>query len=256
MFGSAGVIEMDTSVAGVTVSAVDPDTLPDAASIVVKPADTEVARPLEPAALLMAATEKVDELHIAAAVRSCVVLSEYIPVAVNCRVVPRAIDGFSGVTAMDTSAAGVIVSAVEHKTLPIVAVIVVRPVAAEVAKPREPAALLTVATPPSEEFQVTNAVRSCVVLSEYVPVAVSCCAVPSAKLGLAGFIDRDTSVAAVMVSAVESDTLPTVAVIVVRPVAAEVARPLEPDMLLTVAASAAEEFQIAVAVRSLFVLSV
>ena len=76
MLGSAGVIEMDTSVAGVTVSAVDPDTLPDAASIVVKPADTVVARPLEHAALLMAATEKVDELHIAAAVRSCVVLSE------------------------------------------------------------------------------------------------------------------------------------------------------------------------------------
>jgi hypothetical protein len=256
MLGSAGVIETDTSVSGVTIIVVDPDTFPDAAAITVKPADTEVARPLEPAALLIAATAEVDELHAAAAVRSCVVLSEYIHVAVNCRVVPTAIEGFSGVTTMDTSVAGVIVSAVESDTLPIVAVSVVRPVAAEVAKPLEPALLLTVATLSPEEVQATAAVTSCVVLSENVPVAVNCCAVPSATLELAGVIDRDMSVAGVIVSAVESDTLSTVAVIVVGPVAAEVAKPLEPAALLTVAASAVDEFQIAVAVRSLFVLSV
>jgi hypothetical protein len=224
--------------------------------IVVRPVAAEVAKPLEPAPLLTVATPPSEEFQVTNAVRSCVVLSEYVPVAVSCCAVPSAKIGLAGFIDRDTSAAGVIVSAVESDTLPIVAVSVVRPVAAEVAKPLEPALLLTVATPPSEEFQVTAAVRSCVVLSEYVPVAVNCCAVPGAIVGLAGVIKTDTSVAGVIVSAVEPDTLPTVAVIVVRPVVAEVARPLEPDMLLTVAASAADEFQITVAVRSLFVLSV
>ena len=67
---------MDTSVAGVTVSVVDPDTLPDAAVIVVEPAATGVANPLEPAALLIVATPVLDELQATAVVRFCVELSE------------------------------------------------------------------------------------------------------------------------------------------------------------------------------------
>ena len=67
---------MDTSVAEVTVNVVDPDIPPDVALIVVDPAAAEVARPLEPAALLMAATPVADEFQVTAVVRSCVVLSE------------------------------------------------------------------------------------------------------------------------------------------------------------------------------------
>jgi hypothetical protein len=70
-----GVTAMDTSVAGVTVSVVDPDTFPSAAEIVVEPAAIEVATPLEPAALLIAADDVVDA-QVTAVVRSCVVLSE------------------------------------------------------------------------------------------------------------------------------------------------------------------------------------
>jgi hypothetical protein len=66
---------MDTSVAAVTVSVVEPDLLPDVAVIVVEPATTDVANPLEPAALLMAATPAVDELQVTTVVRFCVVLS-------------------------------------------------------------------------------------------------------------------------------------------------------------------------------------
>jgi hypothetical protein len=76
MLGLVGVIVMDTSVAEVTVSVVDPDMLPDVAVTVVEPADAEVANPLEPAALLMAATAVADELQFTTAVKSCVVLSE------------------------------------------------------------------------------------------------------------------------------------------------------------------------------------
>ena len=60
----------------VTVSVAVSETFPDVAVIVVEPAATEVAKPLEPAALLMAATAASDELQVTVIVRSCVVLSE------------------------------------------------------------------------------------------------------------------------------------------------------------------------------------
>src|SRR5260221_8610561 len=49
---------------------------------------------------------------------TCVELSLNVPVAVNCCVAPLATDGFAGVTAIDTSTAGVTVSSDEHTTLP------------------------------------------------------------------------------------------------------------------------------------------
>ena len=67
MLGLAGVTARDTSVAGVTVRVADPAVLPDVAVIVVVPAATEVARPFEPAALLIDATAVLDELQITAA---------------------------------------------------------------------------------------------------------------------------------------------------------------------------------------------
>jgi hypothetical protein len=76
MLGLIGVTAIDTSVAEVTVSVVNPDILPDVAVIVVEPAATDVAKPLELAALLMDATPAVDELQVTAVVRFCVVLSE------------------------------------------------------------------------------------------------------------------------------------------------------------------------------------
>jgi hypothetical protein len=76
MLGLFGVTARDTSVAGVTDSVVDPDTLPNAAVIVVAPAAAEVATPLEPAALLITAMLVDDELQATAFVKSCVVLSE------------------------------------------------------------------------------------------------------------------------------------------------------------------------------------
>ena len=76
MLELAGVIAIDTSVAAVTESVVVPDMLPDVALIVVEPDAAGVANPLEPAALLMAATVVLDEFHVAAVVRFCVVPSE------------------------------------------------------------------------------------------------------------------------------------------------------------------------------------
>ncbi len=84
----------------------------------------------------------------------------------NCLVVPSAMLGLAGVTAIETSDAAVTVSVVEPEMPPDTAVIVVEPVATEVARPLEPAALLIVATPVLEELQVADAVRFCVVPSE------------------------------------------------------------------------------------------
>jgi hypothetical protein len=166
--GLAGVTAIDTSTAGVTVNVVEP-LMPAPASvavIVVVPLATLVARPLLPPALLTVAVVSVPELHVTAAVRFCVVLSLKVPVAMNCCVVPRAIDGFVGVTAIDSSTAGVTVNVAEP-SMPVsvsVAVIVVVPGAKLVARPLLPA-LLTAAVADISEFHVTAAVRSRVVLS-------------------------------------------------------------------------------------------
>lgn len=72
----AGDTAIETRLAGVTVSVVEPDTLPDTALIVAVPAPVVDASPLEPAALLIVATAVLDEDQVTEAVRSCVELSE------------------------------------------------------------------------------------------------------------------------------------------------------------------------------------
>lgn len=83
---------------------------------------------------------------------------------------------------------------VKPQTFPKVAVKVVGPGVTEVANPFEPAALLIIATDLDEDPQVTDVVRFLVVPSEYFPVAVNCCAVPKAILGLAGVTSIEVSV--------------------------------------------------------------
>ncbi len=119
----------------------------------------------------------------------------------------------------------------------------------------DPEELLTAATPVADELQVTVAVRSCVALFAYVPTAVNCFVAPSPTLVPAGTIERDTSAGGGTVRVVDPDTLPIVAVIVVAPADAGVARPLEPAALLTAATAEDDELQVAVAVRSCVVLS-
>src|SRR5512138_2357863 len=112
MVGTAGVTPIETSVALVTVSTVLPAMDPMVALTVVDPVATDVARPLLPAELLTAATDGAVELHVTCVVRSWTVLSVNTPVAVNCWLLPRAMDGTAGDTPMDTSAALVTVSTV------------------------------------------------------------------------------------------------------------------------------------------------
>ena len=94
----------------------------------------------------------------------------------NCCVIPLAIDGFAGVTAMDCSVGAVTVSNVEPTTDPEVALMVLVPAATPVANP--PVPILAVAVVPDPH--VTDDVRFCVLLSLKVPVAVNCCVIPFA----------------------------------------------------------------------------
>jgi hypothetical protein len=89
-------------------------------------------------------------------------------------VFPAAIDVVDGVTAIETSTAGVTVSVTPGETMvpmppsPCVAVIVVVPTVSPVAMP----ALLIVAVEALDVFHVTLVVRFCVVWLLNVPVAV------------------------------------------------------------------------------------
>ena len=71
-----GVTVIETSVAGVTVRFVEPEMFPDVAVIVVVPTAFEAAPPVDPAALLMAATDPAEELQVTDAVMSWMLLSE------------------------------------------------------------------------------------------------------------------------------------------------------------------------------------
>lgn len=76
MLGAAGVIAMETKAAAGTVSVTGLDVMePETAVIVVLPTARAVARPLEPVALLIDATEVDEETHVAAVVRFWVELS-------------------------------------------------------------------------------------------------------------------------------------------------------------------------------------
>jgi len=242
--GFAGVTAIDVSAAAVTVSVVLPTTLPEVAEIVVVPTATVVARP--PAAMVAVAV--LDDAQVTEVVRSCVELSVYVPVAVNCGFSPLATLELAGVTAMETSAGPVTVRMVLPVMLPEVAEIVVVPAATAVARP--PVAIVAVVV--LDDAQVAVVVRSCVEPSVSVPVAVNCCVSPLATLGLAGVTAMETSAAAVTVSVVLPLMLAEVAVMVAVPVARVVARPLA----AMVAVVGVADVHAAVAVRSCVELSV
>jgi len=98
--GFVGVSFRDAATAPVTVSVAGGETMaPTVAVIWLVPVLTLVARP----AVLMVATAAVRDFHITAVVMSAVEASLKVPVAVNCCVRPRAMEGLGGVTAIEVS---------------------------------------------------------------------------------------------------------------------------------------------------------
>ena len=158
-------------VTSVTVSAAVPEMSEEGsdAEIVVAPSATPVARPFEPAVLEIEAVLGDEEDHVTESVRSTVLRSEYVPVAVNCSPAPTATLATGGATVIATSVAGsegrgVTVSAATPDTSDegSLAVMVAAPSATPVAKPL----LEILAVVVDEEDHVTESVRSRVLRSE------------------------------------------------------------------------------------------
>jgi len=220
--------------------------------ICVVPAATPVASPvLAP----MVANPVFDDAHVTVVVMSFVELSLYVPVAVNCCVVPALIEGAAGVTAIDCSVTTAAVTVNESfglTTLPSVAVICVVPAATPVANP---VLAPMVANPVFDEAHVTVVVMFFVELSLYVPIAANCCVAPALIDGPAGVTAIDCSVTAAAVTVNASFglvTLPSVALICVVPTATAVANPV---LAPIVANPVFDETHVTVVVMSLVELS-
>lgn len=139
-----------------------PDTFPDVAVIVDVPAPIAVANPFKPWAMEMIATDVFDEVQVAVAVRSCAVLSENTPSAVNCKLLPMpTMLGLDGVTIMDVSSAAVTVRVTALDVTPLkLALTDVLPIKRAVARPFVPEVSLTVATRVLSDAHVADAVMS------------------------------------------------------------------------------------------------
>jgi len=245
----------EAGVAAFTARVVLPEKVPDVAEMSVEPAARAEASPREAAVLLIVETAVDEEFQVTDSVMSWLLLSEKMPVAENCFVVPGAMDGLIGSTLSESSDAALTVSAALPEKVPDVAEMSVEPAATAADRPRDPAVLLTVATVVDVELQVTDAVRSCVLLSEKMPVAVNCLVVPRAMRAAAGDTSSASSDAARTFSVVLPETVPEAAVIVVVPAASALARPWLPTVLLIVDTAVDDELQVTEAVRSKLVWS-
>jgi hypothetical protein len=244
--GFDGPTTKDTNCAGVTVRVAVPLMPPLDIVITVWPADTVLASPSVPGELLIVPTSPLDELQCPDCVTSRLLPSVNVPTAVNCCCIPNGIEVADGVTAMETRAAGVTVTAAEPEIPPNVAEIFALPMPVLLPSPT----LSTVATAGASEAQVLDAVKSWVVLSVKVPVAVNCCLVPRANTGLAGVTAIETRDAVLTVRTVDPEIPAEDAAIVAVPVPTLLAKPSLPAILLIVLTAALSELHCTILVTS------
>ena len=131
MLAVAGVTAMEDRVAAVTVRVAVPDFPLKVAVMVAVPAALAVAKPL----LATVAVVVLDEVQVTCVVIVWVDPSEYVPVAVNCWVVPATLVAVAGVTAMEDRVTAVTVR-VAVPDFPLkAAVMVAEPAETAVARP-------------------------------------------------------------------------------------------------------------------------
>lgn len=242
--GVAGVTSIDIK-AVVMLRVALAETPLDVAEICELPTATPVARP----PLVTVAFELASLAQVTEPVMSAMDASEYVPVAVNWRVCETSTNKLETVRAIDCRTGGPMVRLVLPLTDPSAAVTVAVFASIPVASPRLPLALPMPTTTVFDELQVTCVVKSCVLLSVNVPVAVNCCVKPFEKVGSVGVTWIETSVAGLIVATVLPLTLPKVAVIVDEPTAAAASSPALPLALLTVAFAAFELVHVTCDVR-------
>jgi hypothetical protein len=172
----SGVTAMETIVGAVTFRLVDGVKPPNDAEMVVVPAATELTMP---AALIFAVAVE-DELQDTNLVRSELLPSVYLPVAVNCSLVLTGMEKATGDIVIDCKLAAapapVTFKVAVACTFPVCAVIVTDPDVEPAASPE----LLIEATLESAELHCTLFVMSFAVPSESWAVAENCCTPPVA----------------------------------------------------------------------------
>jgi hypothetical protein len=154
-----------------TVATVVADVPAIAAVMLAVPVVPPVAKPCVPGAFPTATTEELEELQAADAVRSWVLPSEKVPVALNWVFDPARMKGFAGRMVIETNAATL--TEAEPITLPAEAVSIVAPAAWPLTNPLLPGELPTGAADGFDEFQMTDW-RVCMLPSLNVPVATNC----------------------------------------------------------------------------------
>ena len=93
----SGVTEMEEIVGAVTVAVVDCETLFSVAVIIAVPAESPVIAPVA----FTVATVFADVLQVTSAVKSALLPSVYVPVAVSCCIVLTGIEGLAGAIVME-----------------------------------------------------------------------------------------------------------------------------------------------------------
>src|ERR1700676_374417 len=169
-----------------TINRVEPLIPPELAVICGLPIAPPVACPVLP----MLASAVSELLQAALLVKSAVLPSLNVPVALNCTLLLMVTLGFPGVTTIETGdRAAVTVSIVEPVTPPVVALMVVDPAFRAVPKPVE----LMFATVPSDEAHVTPPVVSVGLFPLNATIAVNCCVPPAVTVGLSGVTCTDVT---------------------------------------------------------------
>lgn len=130
-------------------------------------------------------------------------------------------------------------------------VIVLLPMFLAVARP-----LTVIETTAVEDCHCVTFVMSCLLPSEKLPIAVNCCASPSATVGLTGVMAMAVADAELTVRVVLPLIEPSVAVTVVLPEDTAVAKPMVGAVLLMLATEVAEDAQPTVPVMFFWLLSV
>jgi hypothetical protein len=236
-----GVSWREVGTGGVTVSwAVALMPLRAAVRVTSPPATTPVARP----ELLTVAMEVLLEVHVALLVTSRVEPSLYLPVAVNCCVLPAGTEAEEGVSWREVGTGGVTVSwAVALTPLRVAVRVTGPPIATPVARPE----LLTVAMEVLLEVHVALLVTSRVEPSLYLPVAVNWFVPPTGTEAVEGVSWREVGTGGVTVSwAVALTPLRAAVRVTGPPAATPVARP----ELFTVAMEVLLEVHVALLVTS------
>jgi len=119
----AGETAIDFSVTELTVKGAAPVTPPNAALMFATPGPTAVTTPPAPTV----ATAALSDAQVASGLRTCVLESLKVPVAVNCNLVAGAMSRPAGETDIDVIVAFVTSSEVEPLTPPSIAVMVAVP---------------------------------------------------------------------------------------------------------------------------------